>query len=338
LNSNIRLFKVSLRNWDKNKLIFRIIRLGLLTIKLGIKLLNKAETGDKVVMVTNPAPLLLFVAQICKWKKLKLVIIVHDVFPENLKAANIIKGEGFLYKILLCLFNKSYNSANLLIVLGRDMKKMLASKTNLPNRSIKIIENWSDTHNIYPIDQFQDGTIKLQFAGNFGRVQGLLELIKAIHKADNPNITIEFLGNGTVLSKMKDYVHNHKLASVAILPSFSRSEQLMVLNKCDIGIVSLASGMAGLGVPSKTYNILAAGKPILFIGDMNSEIAILVKQNHIGWVFPDFGKELVSFLKELSLEFRKELISKGLKARQLAETKYAKSIIIDAYRTAINSI
>ena len=42
--------------------------------------------------------------------------------------------------------------------------------------------------------------------------------------------------------------------------------------------------MLGLGVPSKTYNILCAGKPILYIGDINSEIAILIKENNVGYI------------------------------------------------------
>lgn len=49
-----------------------------------------------------------------------------------------------------------------------------------------------------------------------------------------------------------------------------RSQQNDFLNACDIGIVTLNDGMYGLGVPSKSYNIWAAGKPILYIGDDNS--------------------------------------------------------------------
>ena len=41
--------------------------------------------------------------------------------------------------------------------------------------------------------------------------------------------------------------------------------------------------MYGLGVPSKSYNILSAQKPILFIGNKKSEIALMIEENNIGW-------------------------------------------------------
>ena len=64
----------------------------------------------------------------------------------------------------------------------------------------------------------------------------------------------------------------------------SRSNQNDFLNACDIGIVTLADGMYGLGVPSKSYNIMATGKPILYIGESDSEIALCIKRYNIGWV------------------------------------------------------
>ncbi len=338
LNENIRINRVRITNWDKNKVFSRILRLIMLTLKMAAKIYREGRPGDKVLMVTNPAPLLLLMARICKWKKIKLVIIVHDVFPENLRAANMIKASSPVYKVLLYLFNAAYRSADLLLVLGRDMKKILAAKTGLPSESIKIIENWADIEKVYPLENFHQGPLKLQFAGNFGRVQGLIPLLEAINASNNNKMMIEFIGHGAVLDEMKAYVDQQKLLNVRILLPFNRSEQLSILNNCDISVVSLAPGMAGLGVPSKAYNILAAGKPVLFIGDRNSEIALLIKENNIGWVFPDFGAELIAFLKQLNPSFRDQIKDKGHTARKLAEEKYAKSIILYSYKIAIETV
>ena len=44
----------------------------------------------------------------------------------------------------------------------------------------------------------------------------------------------------------------------------------------------LGKGMFGLGVPSKAYNLIAAGLPILFVGPKDSEISNLVNENELG--------------------------------------------------------
>jgi glycosyltransferase involved in cell wall biosynthesis len=42
--------------------------------------------------------------------------------------------------------------------------------------------------------------------------------------------------------------------------------------------------MLGLGVPSKAYNIMATGKPILIIAHEKSEISRCVSEFNLGWV------------------------------------------------------
>ena len=62
-------------------------------------------------------------------KKLKLYILVHDVFPENTIPTGIIKSESsFLYKLISSIFNRAYSNTDNLIVLGRDMKEVVENK------------------------------------------------------------------------------------------------------------------------------------------------------------------------------------------------------------------
>lgn len=338
LNSNIKVSRIKMRNWNKNKVIQRIIRLLILSFKMASLLNRRAKNGDKVVVVTNPAPLLLLVARICKWKKLKFIIIVHDVFPENLKAANMISDKGIIYRFLLTVFNKAYDSADRLIVLGRDMKDVFLEKISASDQKVTVITNWSDTENVYPIENVLTGSLKIQFAGNFGRLQGLLPLLEAIKKAKNENLSVDFIGSGAMLGKMKLFIEENKISQTKLFPAFNRSAQNLILNNCDICFVSLAGGMKGLGVPSKTYNILAAGKPIIYIGDPDSEIAKLVDEHNIGWKFDSYGDKLILFLKELTPDCRKEIMKRGNNARLLALNEYSKSSILDKYKKAIFSV
>lgn len=335
---NISINRVKIRNWNKNNLVWRTIRQMLLSFKMSYSLMCKAKKDDLVLVVTNPAPLLLLVSKVCKWKKLKLIILVHDVFPENLIAANILSKGNLIYKFLLMLFNKAYQNAKHLIVLGRDMKALFKQKLNYQEDQITVIPNWADTSTIYPILSSPSSQVKLQFAGNFGRLQGLIPLLKAISKAKNESLAVDFMGTGAMLASMQSLVLKEQLDRVNILPPFKRNQQLTVLNNCDACLVSLSSGMRGLGVPSKTYNILAAGKPIIYIGDADSEIAILIDEYNIGWKFADFGEELISFLQSLNEQLKLEMADKGKNARNLALTQYKKEKVLNTYTQLIQSI
>ena len=85
-------------------------------------------------------------------------------------------------------------------------------------------------------------------------------------------------------------------------------------------------------MPSKTYNILAAGKPILFIGDVKSEVALMIKEYQVGFVFaPDNQIGIKNFLSNLSIDKKQELREMGERARKLAEDVYSEQVIIKKY-------
>ena len=339
LNKAINVHRVSNVNLDKNKLLFRIIRFIILSIKLSLSLSKKVNKKDKVLIVTNPAPLLLFVSIIKKIKKFHLSILVHDVFPENTIPAGIFKSKkNVIYGLIKAIFDKAYSTADRLIVLGRDMKEVLFDKTK--NTSISIIENWADIHSIFSKDrsiwtsfsQKNKNLIHIQYAGNIGRVQGLMELLSIIKEANNPLLHFNFIGEGALKSEMILFVEKNNMNNISFLGSYKRDEQNNILNSCDLSVVTLSSGMYGLGVPSKTYNILAAGKPIIFIGDKNSEISLLIDENEIGYCFsPNDREQLLLFLKNLSLNELDKLTAMGNKARCLAEIKYSEENILNKY-------
>ena len=335
LDPRVNVCRVSGVKLDKNNILSRVLRFLILTIKLSYALMKRARKGDKILVVTNPAPILLTAAWIKKLRKAELYLLVHDVFPENTVPAGIIKSpDSLFYKILKAIFNRAYSAADKLIVLGRDMKDVIKDKIGGGRaEDIIIIENWGETASIRPKNNVSHvPEVRLQYAGNLGRVQGLMELLSCIHEADNPVLSYEFWGDGAVKKDMERYILDNNLSGVSLKGAYARDEQDSILTSCDIAIVTLADGMYGLGVPSKTYNILAAGKPILFIGDVRSEIALLIKENNIGYVFDKHDTEAqIRFLKGLTTDSIPELEEKGKRARMLAENSFSEEKIMAKY-------
>lgn len=346
IDSEIKIHRVKSRKRNKNNLGQRTMKIFSLSIKLSRVLLKNVQKGEKVFIVTNPALLLVLLSWFKKIRKFQLYVLVHDVFPENTIPSGIIKSEkSFIYKIIFLIFNKAYSATDKLIVLGRDMKEIVenkvknAKKGNKP--SIHILENWADIENIKPDEnkpellkeRHNEKFITIQYAGNIGRLQGLENFLQMFSLSTNNHLYFDLWGNGALKDSLKYWVTEHGLSNrVQFHGSYSREDQNVILNSTDIALVTLSKGMYGLGVPSKTYNILAAGKPVLFIGDLNSEIALLVKEKNIGFCFSPYDKNgIITFLNGLTLDSLYEMEEKGRKARIVVEEQYSEEMILSRY-------
>lgn len=341
LDSRVKVSRIKGFANNKNSLIGRTFRFIFLSFLIFYKLLVNVRKGEKIFIVTNPAPLVILAVLVKIIKRSQLIILVHDVFPENTIPAGIVKSESsIVYRVLKKIFDKAYSKADLLIVLGRDMKEVIQSKIKNTKAKIVIIENWGDVDQIIPVPKDDVLTLDselrkkliIQYAGNIGRVQGLMNFLETVRQVPNENIAYYFVGEGAVKNEMKNYAETNKLNNVFFAGAYSRAEQQTVLNQSDIALVTLAEGMFGLGVPSKVYNILAAGKPILFIGDPRSEVSLLIKEYNIGYVFTSHKDPgLVEFLNSIDERVLKDIEEKSRKARMLAETKFSEKAILDKF-------
>ena len=110
-----------------------------------------------------------------------------------------------------------------------------------------------------------------------------------------------------------------------------------MLNACDVAIVSLVKGMEGVSVPSRIYNIFAAGKPIIALTEAGSELGRLIAEEDTGWLVPqtDVGA-LVQTIRAIEREHSLDTISS--RARAAAETKYLFSQSMDKYYSLIERL
>lgn len=277
--------------YNKKDLISRLFGQACQTFFFSKAIIKNIGRGDVIFSGTNPTLLIIAISILKSFKGFKWVILVHDVFPENLVAAKLINNKSLFYRLLKGLFDRVYSSADTLIAIGRDMYDLLSMKTKMQCR-IEYISNWVDLTDITPLKRnskklifaLDDNKIIFQFFGNLGRLQGIENLLKAILLVKNRKATFIFIGSGSDESLILDFIKNNPNKSIFHFSEIPFKRNNVALSSCDVAIVSLAEGMNGLGVPSKAYFSLAADKPLLFIGDKTSELSILMSEEpNCGW-------------------------------------------------------
>ncbi|MCD8411724.1 glycosyltransferase family 4 protein [Tenacibaculum finnmarkense] len=329
---NITTYRVKSKPYNKNRLISRIFGHLRVTYKM-LSLMRKEIPKDvDILMVTNPVLLFVLTSLIAKKRKWKMHLLVHDVFPENLVLSGFLKSKtSFFFRKIKSIFNNSFKKMDVLIVLGQDMLKLFELKIGKQN-GISIIENWADTNNIKKHKIDTDLSRKFLFAGNMGRLQGIEVLLKAIKNTEKAPYIFSFIGSGALDQYIENFIINNKSINIEKQGWVSRENQDKFLAEATIGVVTLKKGMYGLGVPSKFYNLLAAGKPVFYIGDVNSEIHIVLQKHKIGW-FAEAGNldEISKVLLKIADEDVSKIIEYSKNARALAENEYSKQIILNKF-------
>jgi glycosyltransferase involved in cell wall biosynthesis len=295
--------------------------------------------GDCLLAVTNP-PLLPFVAAtVARLRRAALLLLVHDVYPDVLAVSGLIDRTGVFARSLGRLSRWLFRSARRTIVLGRDMKRRVEMAMGLSSASVTIIPNWADADTVHPASRADNALLAelglidkfvVQYAGNMGYTHGLECLVDAMEKLRTEDVFFLFIGSGVKKAWLETTVRQRALPG-RVLGNRPRSDQPNFLNACDISIITFMPGMAGVSVPSRMYNILAAGKAIIAVADDDSELAMVIREDRLGWVVPPADADGIVQAVLAARQQPDVLMEMGRRARAVAE-RYSLSSVVEAYR------
>ena len=335
---------------NKDVLLFRLVNLLTISLSMFFHAIVSFGQGDVVLVTTNPPTLPFFIAVACRIRGAKCVLLVQDVYPESLVAAGLLDAHSFPVSVLNRLNLALYRTMERISVVGRDMEALVRKKlTAGTSANIVIIRNWADADQVVPSPRERNELLKelgllgnfvAQYAGNIGRVHGietLLKTAKILHGADT-DIHFLFIGSGAKKKWLEDAVKKNDLKNVTILPNRPRGDQQNFLNACDVAITAFVPGMTGVGVPSRMYNIFSAGKPIIAAIEEDSELGLVVKEESVGWIVPvNDAEKMADALMEA--KSKPQLLTEmGIRARAIAENKYAIKSVIGAYRSMVGDL
>jgi len=345
IHKGVEIFRAWGTTLDKNVIIFRLINMLTLSFSIFIKASFNFQKNDKVLVVTTP-PLLPFIGAFASIVRGgSYVLLIHDNYPEILVAVGKTGKNSWLVKVLNFFNHRLYKYANKIIVVGRDMEELVGRKIRGFDIPIECIPNWAELEQVKPLNREENRLLnqlglseKLVFlyAGNMGHPNDLESIVKCSEKLrDNYGFHFIFLGAGVKKKWLERKIEEKNLTNVTLLPPRPRSEQNIFLNACDVALVSLVKNMWGVSMPSRTYNILAVGKPILALTEANSEVARVIQEDDLGWIVsPDNPEKLFQTIIEISRN-RSQLTVMGKRARNTAIEKYSVEIAIQKYTKAL---
>ena len=144
-----------------------------------------------------------------------------------------------------------------------------------------------------------------------------------------PEIAFVINGDGAARNKLQEECA--KFANV-YFGDYQPIERLSeVLATGDIHLVPLRTGLASVSVPSKSYSILAAGRPMLAAIDPNTEIPNMLRQSGAGVaVEPDNSAAFIAALRQLVSD-RSGLIEMGKSGRRWVETHASPASVAAQY-------
>jgi glycosyltransferase involved in cell wall biosynthesis len=117
-------------------------------------------------------------------------------------------------------------------------------------------------------------------------------------------------------------VQRERLPNVRFLDYLPREALSESLSAANVSLVTEDPGVEGLLVPSKTYGILASGRPVLFVGSPQSDVARLVDEADCGVTAdPGDGASLARVILGLRSDPAR-LARMRVNARRAAEERY----------------
>jgi glycosyltransferase involved in cell wall biosynthesis len=257
----------------------------------------------RVLAITNPpfspfAPWLL---------GMTFDVLVYDLYPDALVQYGYLKPQSMVVRIWSSLNRKMFRSAQRIFTLSQGMAELISNYAGA--KQVEVVPIWTDNEFLKPIAKAQnifleDKAFKDKFlivySGNLGRTHPVEALVDLAAKLDPAIFHVLIIGGGYKQAQIARKVEDSELANVTLLPWQPVEMLPYTLSSADLSIVTLDEEASNLSVPSKTFNIMSVGKPIMAIAAENSELSRLLKHYQCGASFAKADWEgMAAWVKKL---------------------------------------
>ncbi|MHB2153604.1 glycosyltransferase family 4 protein [Calditrichota bacterium GD2] len=259
--------------------------------------------NSTLFLVSNP-PLSMFIPLFCSNP---FTLLIYDVYPDVLVDIKILNQSSIIVKNWQRINRKIFSKANRIFTLTEGMKKKI-SQYVAPEK-IQVVPVWTDNNFLRPIKKSENHFIReyglenkfvILYSGNLGKTHPVEIIVDLARLIKDKDILFLIIGSGEKYGIIQKIIFEENLQNIRLLPWQPTDRLPFTLSAADLAVVTLDEQASNLSIPSKTYNFLSVGSPILVIGRKNSDLARFVEENHVGKSFEKKDiKDIVLFIKKM---------------------------------------
>jgi colanic acid biosynthesis glycosyl transferase WcaI len=272
----------------RKRALFEIV----FAIRVFIALLTKLRRGDIVLTVTAPFVLPYAVAAAARLKRARTILILHDIYPDVLVMAGLLRPTSIATKVIRAANALMFRALDIIVIIGRDAEHLLMRYKGIARDKITFIPNWATltpgARPIAPDSAYRsrcNSSFVVGLSGNLGFTHDPDVVFDAAVLLQN-DASIHFLlsGWGMGFERLKARQAEAHLTNVTLVDRVPEERLEEFLSAADVWVIPYRKNVAGVSVPSRFYNLLAIGRPVLIISEPDAEAAITVSENRLGWV------------------------------------------------------
>ncbi|OJU24937.1 MAG: hypothetical protein BGN91_08980 [Nitrobacter sp. 62-13] len=338
---------VEIDNWvpEKGALVKRSFAILLFSIRTFFVTFRQTSRNDMVFCVTTPFTLPFAVTLAAKLRGATAMLLIYDLYPEALEMAGLVKPGSLLTKGIRFANGFLFRVLDAIITIGRDVEPLLLRYKGVQTSKIKFIPNWTLLPIHYraltsenPFRRPHTEKLVVGLSGNLGFTHSAKTVFETAKLLEGePNIQFLLSGWGSGWEKLKELQAAAPLGNVTLMNPVPNSELEDFLAAADVWVIPYRRNIAGVSVPSRLYNLLAVGRPVIVAAEATSEAALIVQEEGIGWVVPpENPTELANAIRAAASDHA----ATALKGRQsaIAALKYTHDRAMAGYRQVVGNV
>ncbi|MFB6451666.1 glycosyltransferase family 4 protein [Bradyrhizobium tunisiense] len=323
----------------------RAVAICLLATQMFFSLLRRAGPKDVVLCVTTPFTLPYSVLTAAKLRKAATVLLIYDLYPEAIEVAALVTPNSLTVRLIRLANSLLFKRLDAIIVIGRDVPPMIQNYRGVQADKLHYIPNWTlvpiGFRPVDPSSRFRApdaSRFVVGLSGTLGFTHDPATVYEAAKLLRNDkNIHFILSGWGVGWKDLNVLLAKESLENVTILEPVAENELVEFLSAADLWIIPYHRNVAGVSVPSRLYNILAVGRPVVIASEMGSEGALVLNEEAIGWVVPpENPAELARVVREAAND-RQATTRKGIRAADVAQ-KYTEDVALARYRDVVGGV
>lgn len=300
LDTEVKVVKIV--TYKRSSLLSRMLAwpIGFLQALFLIKLKYRSA---HLFLVSNP-PLMPLLPIFCNNP---FSLLIYDVYPDIIYQNGLLSKESLLVKLWQKANKKVYSKAAHIFTITEGMQDVLIKYAG--ETPIKVVPIWTDNDYLKPMNKKDNSFLRsnnLQdqfvviYSGNIGDSQNVEVIIELASRFRTGNIKFVIVGQGTNMNKIENLITANKLTNCMLFPWQNQEIFPHVLAAADIAVVTLSEKASQLGIPSKFYNYLSVGAPVLSIAGKDSDLEKVVNKYEVGKSFqPEDINGMYIFVKHL---------------------------------------